>query len=145
MGENVIARRQRLEDRHGGAASGSKSRRGRSAFQRADTLFKRLAIGIVVARIHEPARISAIDVALERGGKINRRGDRPSRRIDGMACVDRHSFNFHFDRRYKVKRNCRSCLLIDSWARAPSNGLDLTPGQRKRKYQTALALNSAFP
>ena len=58
-------------------------------------MLKRLPIWIVVARVHEPARVSALDVALERGGQMNRSGHRPGCRIHLVSCVNGYSFDFH--------------------------------------------------
>lgn len=66
MREDVIARRQRLEDRHACSRPGSERGRPCAALQRADSLFECLAVWIVVARIHEPARVGALGVSLER-------------------------------------------------------------------------------
>ncbi len=73
MREHVIARRERLKNCAGRARAGGKCGRAGTALERADSLLQRLAIRIVVARIHESARVGAFHVALERGGKVNGR------------------------------------------------------------------------
>src|SRR4249919_3701528 len=49
---------------------------------------ERGVIRIVIARVHEPARISAFDIAFEGGGKMDRRGDRTGGRVDRVTRVD---------------------------------------------------------
>src|SRR5262249_5867983 len=65
--KNVIARRQRLKNGHARSSTGSKSCRRGAAFERADPLFQRLTVWIVVARVHEPARVGSFDISLESG------------------------------------------------------------------------------
>ena len=48
-----------------------------------------LAVRIVVARVDEPARVTAFGIALERRGKMDRGGHRARRRINGVSGVDR--------------------------------------------------------
>ena len=67
MREDVIAWRQCLKDGHTCSGSRGERCRSRATLQRADSLLERLAVWIVVARVHEPARIRALGVALERG------------------------------------------------------------------------------
>ena len=88
MRQDVIARRQRLKDGHG--CSGPRAERGRHrpAFERADPALQGLAVGIVVARVHEPARVGAFDVALEGGGKVNWGGDCPGCRVNAVSSVN---------------------------------------------------------
>ena len=71
--EHVIARRERLKNCAGRARARGKRGRAGAALEHADSLLQRLAIRIVVARIHEAARVGAFHVALERGGKVNGR------------------------------------------------------------------------
>ena len=85
---DVIAWRQRLKDGHG--CSGPRAERGRNctAFECADPALQGFPIGIVVARVHETARVRAIDVALERCGKVNWGGDCPGCRVNVMPGVN---------------------------------------------------------
>src|SRR5215468_11230277 len=95
MRENVIARGQRLQNRHGGGGAGGEGRGRFAAFEDCHTALQRLPIRIVVARVHEPARVRALDVAFERGGKINGGGDCPGCRIYRVPRVNGYGFDFH--------------------------------------------------
>ena len=113
MGEDVIARCERLEDCSGRA--GSRSERGRSGatFDRANSFFQLLPIWIVVARVHESARVSAFHVAFESGRKMNRGRDGAGRGINPLAGVNGEGFNFHCrPRRYECVNDCRSCAAL---------------------------------
>src|SRR6202011_1461153 len=57
VGKNMIARCQRLKDCTSRSRSGGESGRSFSAFERADSFFQRLPIRIVVASVHESARV----------------------------------------------------------------------------------------
>src|SRR5262249_14596415 len=46
-------------------------------------------------RVHEPARIRALAVALKRGGQINRRGDRSCCGIHLVSGMHGYGFDFH--------------------------------------------------
>src|ERR1041385_4484977 len=95
MRENVIARGQCLEQSHRRCRSTPKSSSGRAAFQRADSLLQRLTIWVVVARVHEPARVGALHVALKSGGEMNRSRNCAGGGIDCVAGVDSQSFYTH--------------------------------------------------
>ena len=64
----MIARGQCLEQSHRRGRPTTKRSSSRAAFKRADSLLQRLTIWIVVARVHEPARVASFDIALERRG-----------------------------------------------------------------------------
>src|SRR6266487_5745255 len=95
MCEDMISRRERLKNSHGCPGSGSKGGRAGTAFKRADSLLEGLAIWIVVARIHEPARIGAFDVPLESGREMDRSRNGAGGGIDCVAGVDSQSFYAH--------------------------------------------------
>src|SRR5439155_9053303 len=72
MGEDMITRRESLKNGHGHAGSRGERSRGGTTFQCTYTLLKGVTVRIVVAGVHESARITSFDVAFECGGKINR-------------------------------------------------------------------------
>ena len=84
----MIARRQRLKDGHCCSGSGGKGGCNCSAFESADPALQGFPIGIVVARVHETARVRAIDVALECCGKVNWGGDCPGCRVNVVPGVN---------------------------------------------------------
>ena len=88
MREDMISWRERLKQGHRGSRPAAKSRCGLAAFEHADSALQRLAVWIVVARVHESARISAFNVALESGGEINRRSNCSRCRINRVPGVD---------------------------------------------------------
>ena len=96
MGENVISGREGLENSHGSTASRSERSRSGTALERRDSLLERLPIGVVVARLHEPARVRAFDVAFESGGEMNGRRDGAGSRIYVVSGMHGQSFDFHF-------------------------------------------------
>src|SRR5207248_1416611 len=69
--QNVIARCERLKDRHGRACAGGECRRACATLKRAGAAFQGVAVGIVVTCVHETARVRPFDVALEGRGKVN--------------------------------------------------------------------------
>src|SRR5438132_1445286 len=95
MGKDVISGAQRLKDGRGRACAGGECGGGHAALERADAAFQGVAVGIIVTRVHETARIRPFDVALERGGKINWGSNCSGGRINGMSGVNGESFNFH--------------------------------------------------
>jgi len=80
-------------------ARGRSAAKGRgcfAAFDRAYSAFERLAVRIVIARVHEPARITALDITLECGGQMDRRGDRAGS-PESIACpAAQPKFQFSF-------------------------------------------------
>ena len=86
--QDVVARRKRLKDRHGCSRSGAECRGRGTAFQRAYPALQCLPVGIVVARVHEPARVRSVYVAFERRGQINRGGDCSGRRVNAVPGVN---------------------------------------------------------
>jgi len=88
MRKHMVARRKRLKDRHGRCCSGGECGSGRAALKSADAAFQSVAVGIIVARVHEAARVRAFDVTLERRGKINRGSNCSGGRINGMSGVN---------------------------------------------------------
>src|SRR6266404_5517730 len=95
MGEDVIARSKCLEQSHCRGCPTPKRSSPCAAFERADSFLERLTIWIVVARVHEPARVGALHVTLESGGEMNRSRNGAGRRIDCVAGVDSQSFYAH--------------------------------------------------
>ena len=95
MREDMIARGERLKDCGGGAGAGSERGCTHAAFERADSFFQRLSVGIVVARVHESARISPFEVTFERSGEVDRGRDRAGGGIYFVAGVHGKRFNFH--------------------------------------------------
>src|SRR5438105_1275438 len=95
MREHMIARRQRMKQGHGGGRPATKSRGRMAAFQGTDSLFEHAAVWIVIARVHEPAGITAFNIAFERGGKINRGGHCARRWVDRVTSVYCQGFDFH--------------------------------------------------
>ena len=69
----MVAWRERLKNCAGRASAGGKRGRAGAALEHADSLLQSLAIRVIVARIHESARVGAFHVALEGGGKVNGR------------------------------------------------------------------------
>ena len=104
VSENVIARGQCLNDPHGGCGSRSESRGRCASFQRSHSLFERPAIGVVVARVHESARVGPFDVALECGGQMDRRGHRACSGINRVTGVHRESLNFHLGATLRIPK-----------------------------------------
>ena len=88
MGENMVSRVKRLEQRHRRRHATAKSRRRVAAFERADAALQCFTIRIIVARVHKSARVRAFDVPLVSSGKINRRRNGPGCRIDGAPGVN---------------------------------------------------------
>src|SRR5207245_6089621 len=79
----------------GRSRAGGERGRGCAAFERADSFFQRLPVWIVVARVHESARVSSFHVAFEGRGKMNGRRDGAGCGIDALAGMHGESFNFH--------------------------------------------------
>ena len=88
MSEDMVSRRESLKQSHRCSRSTAKSSRGFAAFEHADAALKRLTVRIVVTRVHESARVSAFNVALESGGKMNGRRNCPGCRINRVPGVD---------------------------------------------------------
>ena len=88
MRKDMVSRRERLKQGHRCRRATPKSRRSLAAFEQADAALERLTIRIVVARVHESARVRAFNVALEGGGKMNGRRNCPRCRINGVPGVD---------------------------------------------------------
>jgi hypothetical protein len=88
MGEDMVSRRESLKQSHRCCGAAAKSRRGLAAFEQADAALQRLAVRIIVARVHESARVSAFNVALESGGKMNGRCNCPGCRINRVPGVN---------------------------------------------------------
>ena len=56
---------------------------------------RRIPVRITVPRVHVTVRITPVDIAFERGRKVNRRSDGARRRINRVTGVNRECFNFH--------------------------------------------------
>src|SRR6266404_8852735 len=95
MGEDVIARSKCLEQSHCRGCPTPKRSSPCAAFERADSFLERLTIWIVVARVHEPARVGALYVTLESRGKMNRNRNCAGGGIDCVPGVHGQSFNAH--------------------------------------------------
>ena len=94
--DDVIARRQGLQDRARSGQTGAKGRRVITAFQRRQTLLERVAGRIRTARVNVTVRVTAFGITLEGGGKMNGRGDRHRRWINGVPGVHRQCLDPHF-------------------------------------------------
>ena len=88
MRQHVVAGGERLKDGHGRACAGGERGSGHAALERADAAFQGVAVGIIVARVHETARVRAFDVALECCGKVNWGSNSSGGRINGMSGVN---------------------------------------------------------
>src|SRR5205823_6068221 len=64
-------------------------------------------IRVIVARVHEPAGIRSLDIALESGGEMNRRRHRAGRRIDPMTSMNREGFQANFTPIFHNERQSR--------------------------------------
>src|SRR5204862_3514684 len=85
----------RLEVR-GRRRRGRRERRRRlAALERGQTRLERIAVRIGVARVKEAARIRAVGLALERGGRVDGGRDRARSRIDAGARVDGDRLDSH--------------------------------------------------
>ena len=87
-----------LESLHQGGddgEAGGKGERLSAAFERGEAFFQRAAVGVVLARVAEAARVFAIGAAFEGGGEVNGGSDRTRGRIDMAAGVHRSRLNFH--------------------------------------------------
>ena len=117
--EDMISRRKRLKKSHRGSRACAERRGCFAAFDRTDTALQRLAIRIVVARVHEPARVTSFHVALKCGGEMNGRGDGSGRRIDCVSGMHGQGFNFHVDLiwRSNMSENPapRQRIAFDGW------------------------------
>src|SRR6266571_3253959 len=102
MRKHMVARRERLKDRHGRTCAGGECGSGRTALKRADPAFQGVAVGIVVTRVHETARVCAFGVTLERRGKVNWSSNSSGCRINGVSGMNSKSFNFHVGREVTV-------------------------------------------
>ena len=94
-GDHVIAGLERQENRRGRGRGRRERGGGRAALESRQALLERLAIGVVVARIEEAARVRAVRVALERRGRMDGLCDRAGAGIDVRAGVDRDRFDPH--------------------------------------------------
>ena len=93
--DDVVAGGQRLEDR-GRRRRGRRERRRRlAALERGQTRLERAAVRIGVARVEEAARIRAVGLALERGGRVDGGRDRARPRIDAGARVHGDRLDSH--------------------------------------------------
>src|SRR5947208_16681067 len=70
--------------------------RGGSALERAHPVLQRFSIRVIVARVHEPADISSVDIALKRGREMNRRRDRTGCPFNLMPDMNVHRLYANF-------------------------------------------------
>src|SRR5262249_61205614 len=73
--KDVIAGRERLKDRRRRGHAGSEGGGRGAPFSRANAHLERIAVRIVVASVHEAARVGYFKVAFERGREEDRGGD----------------------------------------------------------------------
>ena len=73
-----------------------------------------LRFGLSFREVHEPARVRALDVALERGGQINWGGHGSGCRIHLVPCVNGYSFDFHLRTLARFTRSCRCCAVVSA-------------------------------
>ena len=93
--DDVVAGFESLHQGGGDGESGGEAERLLAAFERGEAFFQRVAVGIVLARVAEAARIFAVGAAFEGGGKVDGRGDRAGGGVDMAARVDGPGLNFH--------------------------------------------------
>jgi hypothetical protein len=88
-GDDVIARRQGLQDRARRGQTGTKRGGVLAAFQRSQTLLERLARWVRASSVDVPVGITSFGITLEGGGEMNWRRHRARRRINGVPGVHR--------------------------------------------------------
>ena len=94
--DDMIARRERLQNCARRGETRGKGERLVTAFERSQRLFERLPVRVRAPAVNEAVRITAFRVAFERGGKMDRRRHRAGCGVDLMPGVYRQRFDAHF-------------------------------------------------
>src|SRR5438874_5217755 len=92
----MVAGCEGCEQSHCCRHAAAKGCRGGSVLERAHPVLQRFSIWVIVARVHEPAGISSLDIALKRGREMNRRRDCTGCRVNLMPGMNRHRLHANF-------------------------------------------------
>ena len=87
--DDVVVRRERLEDRRRRGQARGKSRRDGAAFDQGEGVFKGRTVRIIGTGVAETRRIISVRSALKRRGEMDRLSHRAARGVDSAGSVNR--------------------------------------------------------
>lgn len=129
----MVARGEGCKQSHCCRHAATEGRCGDSAFERAHPVLQRFAIRVIVARVHEPARISSFDIALKRGREVNWCRDCAGCGVNLVSGMNRHCFHVNLAQVFRHACNLGSrairCQTFHYWRSGfqPADGC----GQRR--------------